>query len=313
LNRLAIFSSPKPFTNPHIAIIQRNAIQSWKALGNEVEVWLVGVEEGVAKAAKELEVGFIPEVLRNESGTPRIDSIFDTVRQHSEADLLCYVNADILLFPDILEAALKVRENFGRFLMIGRRWDAPVKEPLKIKHGWHEEFLIWARQAGKFHRAAGSDYFIFQRETFTAVPAFAVGRAGWDNWMIYHGRCEKMPVIDATETVTVVHQNHDFSHFSDGRIHRLQPESVDNLKLAGGRFAMFTIYDTDYALISGVLQKIKMNRWKIVREISIFPAVTLKWKGLAKVFYFIFNIKLIHKQAKNARRDKKLAEMKDKK
>ena len=69
------------------AVIQRNAIQSWKALGADVEVWLVGEEEGVEKAAKELGVGFIPGVLRNESGTPRIDSIFDCVRQKSRADL----------------------------------------------------------------------------------------------------------------------------------------------------------------------------------------------------------------------------------
>jgi hypothetical protein len=313
LTRLAIFSSPKPFTNPHIDVIQRNAIQSWKALGAEVEVWLVGEEEGVEKAAKELGVGFIPDVLRNESGTPRIDSIFDCVRQNSRADLMCYVNADILLFPDILAAALKVRDSFDRFLMIGRRWDAPVTELLKIKPGWHEEFLAWAKKAGKFHRAAGSDYFIFPRDTFTNVPAFAVGRAGWDNWMIYHGRCEKMPVIDATETITVVHQNHDFSHFTNGQIHRLQPESQENLRLAGGRFAMFTIYDTDYAMISGRLQKIRLNRWKIVREISIFPAVTLKWKWLARITYFIFNFNLIRKQAKKARQDKKLAEEKAKK
>ena len=313
MTRLAIFSSPKPFTNPHIAVIQRNAIKSWKALGDEVEVWLVGEEEGVEKAAKELGVGFIPDVLRNESGTPRIDSIFDCVRQKSQADLMCYVNADILLFPDILAAALKVRDSFDRFLMIGRRWDAPVTELLKIKPGWHEEFLAWAKKAGKFHRAAGSDYFIFPGDTFTKVPAFAVGRAGWDNWMIYHGRCEKMSVIDATETVTVVHQNHDFSHFTDGQIHRLQPESQENLRLGGGRFAMFTIYDTDYAMISGKLQKIRMNRWKIVREISIFPAVTLKWKWLARITYFIFNFGLIQKQAKKARLDKKLAEEKAKK
>jgi len=41
MSRLAIFTAPKPFTNPHIRIIQRNAIRSWQALGDEVEVWLV--------------------------------------------------------------------------------------------------------------------------------------------------------------------------------------------------------------------------------------------------------------------------------
>ena len=37
---LTIFSAPKKFTDPHIDIIQRNAIQSWQHLGPDVEVIL---------------------------------------------------------------------------------------------------------------------------------------------------------------------------------------------------------------------------------------------------------------------------------
>ena len=65
MTRLAIFTAPKPFTNPHIRTIQRNAISSWKALGDAVEIWLVGDEEGVAETAAEFGAGFIPDVERN--------------------------------------------------------------------------------------------------------------------------------------------------------------------------------------------------------------------------------------------------------
>ena len=30
---LTIFTAPKPFTDPHINLIQRNALRSWLALG----------------------------------------------------------------------------------------------------------------------------------------------------------------------------------------------------------------------------------------------------------------------------------------
>ena len=50
---LTLFSAPKPMTNPHIATIQRNAFASWKALGDEVEVALIGTEDGLAEAARE--------------------------------------------------------------------------------------------------------------------------------------------------------------------------------------------------------------------------------------------------------------------
>ena len=44
---LTIFTSARPFTDPHIATIQRNAIISWKKLRPHCEIIIVGDEEGV--------------------------------------------------------------------------------------------------------------------------------------------------------------------------------------------------------------------------------------------------------------------------
>jgi len=307
MTNVAFFTAPKPFTDAHINVIQRNAIQSWKALGSAVDVWLVGDEPGVEQTARELQVGFIPQVLRNGSGTPRIDSIFNLVREKSRADYLCYVNADILLFPDMLLALEEVRARVDRFLIIGRRWDAAVTELLDIKEGWHQQFQPAALAASKLHRAAGSDYFLFPRAEFADIPAFAVGRAGWDNWMIYKARCEHMAVIDATGTIKVIHQNHDFSHFANGRIHRLQPESAENMRLAGGRYTVYTIHDANYQLDNYSLQRVRLNRWKLLREIVIFPAVTLHCPWLAKLFYAIFNSKRLLKDRQQAKAAQRLA------
>jgi hypothetical protein len=51
---LTIFTAPKPFVDSHIAVIQRNAIQSWLHLGAEVEVLLVGDELGMAQVARRI-------------------------------------------------------------------------------------------------------------------------------------------------------------------------------------------------------------------------------------------------------------------
>jgi hypothetical protein len=59
---LTIFTAPKPFTNPHIATIQRNAIQSWMQLGSEVEVYLMGDEQGMSEIAQEFGLRHFPEV-----------------------------------------------------------------------------------------------------------------------------------------------------------------------------------------------------------------------------------------------------------
>lgn len=301
MTSVAFFTAPKPFTNAHIRIIQRNAIQSWKSLGRQVEVWLVGDEPGVEQNARELQVGYIPEVARNSFGTPRIDSIFHLVREQSQAEYLCYVNADILIFPDMLRALEEVRARVDRFLIIGRRWDAAVTETLDIKEGWHQQFQAAALVTAKLHRAAGSDYFLFPRNEFIDIPGFAVGRAGWDNWMIYKARYEHMAVVDATGTIKVIHQNHDFSHFADGKIHRLQPESAENMRLAGGRYTVFTIHDANYQLDNDGLQRVRLNRWKLLREFVIFPAVTLHCSWLAKVVYAIFNPKRLLKDRRQAK------------
>lgn len=300
--RVAIFTAPKPFVDDHIKIIQNNAIRSWKALGSDVEIWLVGDEEGVEQATKELGVGYIPEVARNDSGTPRIDSIFGLVREKSQAEYLCYVNADILLFPDLLETIDLVSKTKDKFLLIGRRWDADIDEPLQIQPGWGVGFIEKTTKRAKLHRAMGSDYFVFPRTIYTDIPPFAVGRAGWDNWMIFHGRVEHLPVIDTSNAITVIHQNHDFAHFADGKKHRHQPESFENVDLAGGHYAMYTLYDTDFQMVDGKVVRSKLTWWKLGREISIFPAVTLKCTWLAKAFYALFNMKRVRKDAKKRKK-----------
>ncbi len=65
---LTIFTAPKPFTNPHINLIQRNAIQSWMQL-EDVEVILIGDEPGIPEAAREFGVRNVPDVARDEKAS----------------------------------------------------------------------------------------------------------------------------------------------------------------------------------------------------------------------------------------------------
>lgn len=286
---LAIYTAPKPFTDPHIRTIQRNAIRSWQALGDTVEIWLVGDEEGVAETASEFGVGYIPDVQRNSSGTPLIDSIFNTVRESSTAPYFCYVNADILLFRDLLRTLELVHSKYNQFLLIGQRWDVEIKTELDIHPGWEVEFIPGCLDRARLHTAVGSDYFAFPRDEFTDIPAFAVGRAGWDNWMIFHARQQKMAVINATEGITAIHQNHDFSHLPGGKIHRKQPESLDNLILAGGRERMFTLYDTNKVIAEGKIVHPPLGREGLIREISIFPLLHFRPAWLGRALYTILN------------------------
>ena len=89
-----------------------------------------------------------------------------------------------------------------------------------------------------------------------ALPPFAVGRPGWDNWMIYHARGRKMPVVDATESTLVIHQNHAYGHVKQGTGAAWEgPEGNRNLDLIGGEERIFTLADATHRLTRGGLRR----------------------------------------------------------
>jgi hypothetical protein len=265
---LTVYSAPKPFTNPHINIIQRNAIQSWMRLGSDVDVILVGDEVGMAEVAGELGVQHLPDVERNEWGTPLVSSIFELARGACSSPYLAYVNADILLLPDFVDITRKVVSQTGNFLVVGQRWDMDVTQLLDFDENWELDLKQLVRKHGELHLPAGSDYFIFPRSLFTDMPEFAIGRAGWDNWMIYEALNNGWYVIDATPSLMIIHQNHDYSHLPGGVPHYDLEETKINAALGGGYVNMYMTLDTNYELIDGVIKQSRWSRDRILRRLE---------------------------------------------
>ena len=265
---ITIFSSPKSFSNPHIDIIQQNAIRSWIQLGSEVEVILVGEEEGLAETADVLGVDHLPEVKRNEWGTPLVSSIFEKAREASDYPFMAYVNADVILLSDFLEMTKAVASQSERFLVVGQRWDFDLPHPIDFDLDWELRLRKSIHKRGSLHRPAGSDYFIFPRSQFLDMPDFAIGRAGWDNWMIYKALKNQWQVIDATPSLMVIHQDHDYSHLPGGVPHYDLEETQINASLGGGHANMFMTLDSNYELIDGVVKPSRWSRDRILRRVE---------------------------------------------
>jgi hypothetical protein len=276
---ITLFSAPKPFTDPHITLIQRNAIKSWTLLP-DVEVILLGEEIGLAEAAQQLGVKHLPDVARNESGTPLVSSMFQLARQNSSGDLLCIINADMLLMPDFLEAARRSRMQRDSFVLLSQRWDLDITQPIEFNDGWESRLRSTVKERGSLHRPAGSDFFLFPPSCYIDIPNFAIGRAGWDNWMIYKARKEKWTVIDCTPSVMIVHQNHDYSHLPGGKPHYEHPDTNENIRLAGGEANIrYTILDATHQLVpNGKLVRPKLTYLRFMRGVELF---------LRKIFFFL--------------------------
>ncbi len=265
---LTIFTAPKPFTDPHINTIQRNAIQSWQHLSTDVDVLLVGDEQGMAEAAQEFGVSHLPDVACNEWGTPLVSSIFSLARQHSQSPLLAYVNADILLMPDIVNVTRQIAEQVEKFLIVGRRWDLDVTQPMEFPSHWADDLRNYVLANGTLHAPAGSDYFIFPREVFADIPDFAIGRAGWDNWMIYQGLQQRWPVIDATQSLMIVHQNHDYSHLPGGQAHYDLEETQINAALGGGMQNMYMVLDSSHEIRHRRVRRARLTLPRFFRRLE---------------------------------------------
>jgi len=285
---ITFFSAPKPFTNPHIAMIQRNAIHSWTLLP-DVEVILLGEEDGLAEAAKELGVMHIPHVARNESGTPLISSMFQLARENSSSDLLCIINADMILMPDFVEAVLEsssllldrrqLAVGLQKFVLLSQRWDYDITNPIDFAAGWELRLGESVRKQNQLHRPAGSDFFLFPKSCYTDIPNFAIGRAGWDNWMIYKARQQKWAVIDCTPSVMIVHQNHDYSHLPGGKSHYDHPDTNENIRLAGGQANIrYTILDSTHQLLDDKLVRPRMTSLRFMRTLELI---------LRAIFFFL--------------------------
>ena len=264
---LTIFSTAKPFEG-HSEIIQRNAIKSWALLRPRPEIIMFGDEPGAKEISNELGLVNVPEIATNEYGTPLVNDIFEKAQRIASNDILCYVNADIILMSDFMDAVDKVR-GIPKFLMVSRRWDVAVDSMLRFEEsGWQDNLRDFVKENGELRPPVFIDCFVFKGRLFNNIPPFAIGRMAWDNWLVYHARIMKASLIDATEAVMLVHQNHDYSNLggiSYEEIFEL-PEVKYNQELAGGSDFIWHVTDAPFlvtrtGLVRAGLQNRSLARW----------------------------------------------------
>jgi len=246
---LTLFATPKPF-HGHIGVIQRNAIASWLRLDPGVEVILFGEQEGTAGVCREFGCRHEPSVAHNEFGTPLLGDFFGRAQQIARHPWMVYSNCDIILMQDYVRAYRRCQQWRDQFLLVGRRWDLDITEPLDFSPpDWEQQLAVCARRDGRQRSAEWIDYLAFPRGMVRDIPAFAVGRPVWDNYFLWSIGAEGIPVVDATPAVTAVHQNHDYAHHPQGQLGVWQGEEFRrNFALSGGRRHHHTVEDATWHL-----------------------------------------------------------------
>jgi hypothetical protein len=115
---------------------------------------------------------------------------------------------------------------------------------------------------------------------YAKMPALVIGRVWWDHWLVWKAREEGAAVVDASEMVTAIHQNHDYGYHPAGAKGVWTDEQAkENYSLAGGRWHLRTIDDATHILgPSG--ERVNLRRlwapyWRYAR-----PKVAPAWYAL---------------------------------
>jgi hypothetical protein len=255
---LTLFTLPKPFEGD-IGRIQRNALRSWKQLDSDCQVILCGDAPDLDDVATELSLDRVSGIARNSFGTPLVSSAFDRVAETARHDLLCYANTDLIFFSDFTTAVEAVANQQQPFLMVGECRDVAVDETLTeddfAVHSPREAALrLRASTAGRLRGPEWIDFFVFRRGTIGPLPAFAVGRPGWDNWMIWHARSSGMSVVDVTDSALVVHQSHNYTHVPKGTGSRWEgPEADANRTLLRFEHEFHSLHFATHRLVGSAV------------------------------------------------------------
>jgi hypothetical protein len=277
---LTLFATPKPFVGHH-GVIQRNAIISWTRLQPKPEIILIGAAPGTAAIAAEFDLIHQPTVACNEFGTPLVNALFDQAQAIGQGDQLMYINADIILLSDVVAAIAQIP--FPQFMMTGQRWNLDITALIDFTQAAWEPMLREAvATTGKREGAQAMDYFVFSPGLYPAMPPFAIGRPAWDNWLLYESLRLGVPVIDGSEAILAIHQNHDYNHHPQGHagVWRGAEAQISRQLVGAWNPAIFRLEGAPYCLNAQGLGRPKLSfvqrknclLMQLILQIQVIPA-----------------------------------------
>ncbi|OGK06129.1 MAG: hypothetical protein A2W80_15130 [Candidatus Riflebacteria bacterium GWC2_50_8] len=211
-----------------------------------------------------------------------VESLFEKAQKAATHRFLCYVNADIILLNDMMEAVNFLNKLSQPFLGVGQRKDVEVSAEFLRRFASGQENAIreYVDSHGILAGLEAMDYFIFPRGFYRGLEPYLIGRMIWDWRLVQYALEKKALVIDLTDAVTAIHQNHSTLDRNQDPI--FKEEVHWNLSLY--RLPCVTLQDVTHRLQSGSLEKVWFSKLK--RAVRTLRTIHQKKMSL-KEFRFI--------------------------
>ena len=173
-----------------------------------------------------------------------------------------------------LEALRTDHATFKQMLVVGRRTNYMFRESEEI---YNLDPVYRYATAGELFTTRAQDFFISTHSGFPwgSIPDFVVGRVGYDNWLVATAVNRNFSVVDATATVTALHQT---GVDGNNAGHRKQKgdDPYFNKRLAG-RFH----YSNGITTCANLMTRWRNDRVVLVKQ----PDVFRKWCIRTKKMY----------------------------
>lgn len=250
---ISLLTSLKPFCGD-VAALQENALSNWRALDgglDGLEIILYGAGEGIIERARRFGVKHSADVRCNETGVPDFAALAEHAAQHALHDTQVYLNGDILLPPDFIAQLRSIP--LSRYLITGQRIDLAREADFDpLARDWAGEIRQCAAAGQATVRGpVAQDYFVFPRGLWRGLGPLIVGRGSYDNALLAFCLRRRIPIIDATWSIPVVHQWHDHAHLAGTAEAKSKADTLRNKQRHDILHSNPDIEDANWRLIGG--------------------------------------------------------------
>ncbi|KAL3873608.1 hypothetical protein ACJMK2_036704 [Sinanodonta woodiana] len=192
--------------------INNNTLYNWRKLSG-VNLVVFTNDAKVKYYSKKAGWSVLPILTTVAGDAPVLKQMFHTVQQQFKTDFYGYSNGDLLfeegLYKTLQKIACQMNETIRTkpILIVGKRTniDAEILNSGVVSSG--QKMQEYAMSFGNLFHADALDFFI----TNTVFPwqdflPLAIGRRGYDNWVVSVARYHNSTVIDVTDSVLALHQ-----------------------------------------------------------------------------------------------------------